>query len=260
MSYLTLKNGEKLYYEDVGSGPETEKRFCLTEESEEKKMMTLSEAIDTRHSVRAYKPDPIPAEIRTRLDSFVKACNDEGNLNISVCYDDPAGFDSRMAHYGNFKNVQNYIILAGKKAEDFDFRCGYYGEKIVLFAQRLGLNTCWTAMTFNKKRVREIIATGDTLCMVIALGYGETQGSSRKSKTIDAVTASRGTMPDWFRSGVEAALKAPTAMNQQKFAFGMKNGKPAVKVNGFGPYTKVDCGIAAYHFEIGSGRKVELTL
>ena len=81
-------------------------------------MMTLSEAIDAHHSVRAYKTDPIPAETRDQLDEFVRACNEEGYLNISICYDDPAGFDSRLAHYGNFRNVQNYIVLAGKKGGD----------------------------------------------------------------------------------------------------------------------------------------------
>ena len=65
-------------------------------------------------------------------------------------------------------------------------------------------------------------------------------------------------MPDWFRSGVEAALKAPTAMNQQKFAFGVKGGEPVAKVKGMGPYTKVDLGIVSYHFEIGSGRKLSI--
>ena len=63
-----------------------------------------------------------------------------------------------LAHYGNFRNVKNYIVLAGKQDEGFDFRCGYYGEKMVLFAQQRGLNTCWTALTFNKKRVKEIVA------------------------------------------------------------------------------------------------------
>jgi cation-transporting ATPase E len=158
-----------------------------------------------------------------------------------------------MNFYSDYKN---YIVLAGEKDEDFDFRCGYYGEKIVLYAQQLGLNTCWTALTFNKKRVKEIVAPGDSLCMVIALGYGETQGSSHRGKRIDDVVISRGEMPEWFRSGVEAALKAPTAVNQQKFAFGMKDGAPAVKVKGIGVHTKVDAGIVAYHFEIGSGRKV----
>ena len=221
------------------------------------KTMTLLEAIDARHSVRAYKSTPIPEEVRSQLDAFTADCNKEGNLNISIRYDDPAGFDSRLAHYGSFRNVGNYIVLAGKKDESFDFRCGYYGEKIVLLAQQLGLNTCWAALTFNKKKVKEVVAPGETLCMVIALGYGETQGVSRKSKKTEDVVATRGNMPDWFRSGVEAALKAPTAMNQQKFVFGMKNGQPAVRVKGMGPCTRVDLGIAACHFEIGSGREIE---
>lgn len=224
------------------------------------KTMTLLEAIDARHSVRAYKSTPIPEEVRSQLDAFTEDCNKEGNLNIFIQYDDPAGFDSRLARYGSFRNVENYIVLAGKKDDSFDFRCGYYGEKIVLLAQQLGLNTCWAALTFNKKKVKEVVAPGDTLCMVIALGYGETQGISRKSKNTEDVVATRGNMPDWFRSGVEAALKAPTAMNQQKFVFGMKNGRPAVRVKGMGPHTKVDLGIVAWHFEIGSGREIEAIL
>ena len=220
--------------------------------------MTLLEAINARHSVRVYKDLAIPEDIRSRLNDFVDGCNKEGHLHIKIQYDDPTGFDSRLAHYGSFRNVQNYIVLAGKNDEDFDFRCGYYGEKIVLFAQELGLNTCWAALTFNKKKVKEIVAPDDTLCMVIALGYGETQGSTRKSKSIENVVISKGIMPDWFRSGVEAALKAPTAMNQQKFAFGVKGGDPVVKVKGMGPYTKVDLGIVSYHFEIGSGRKLSI--
>lgn len=220
--------------------------------------MTLQEAIDARHSVRVYKTDPIPEEIREKLDAFVKECNKEGDLHISIRYDDPAGFDSRLAHYGSFRNVRNYIVLAGEKGPDFNFRCGYYGEKIVLFAQQLGLNTCWAALTFNKKKVKELISPGDTLCMVIALGYGETQGKAHKNRRLSDVVASKGEMPEWFRNGVEAAMKAPTAVNQQKFAFGMKDGEPAVMVKGIGAYTKVDLGIVAYHFEIGSGRKARI--
>ena len=333
MSYFTLKNGERLYYEDIGDGPETlvmmhgwtsthdvfeqpvsrlkDKARCIiydhrghggskdashekttmetlagdlneiiqglslsnvtlpgsnTVECEDQPhpdnrsgrdgVMTLLEAIDARHSVRVYKTDPISEEIRSRLDAFAAECSQEGDLHISIRYDDPAGFDSKLAHYGSFRNVRNYIVLAGEKKSDFDFRCGYYGEKIVLFAQQLGLNTCWTALTFNKKKVKELIDPRDSLCMVIALGYGETQGTSHKSRSVSDVVVSRGNMPEWFRSGVDAALKAPTAVNQQKFAFGMKDGEPAVMVKGIGAYTKVDLGIAAYHFEIGSGREV----
>ena len=218
--------------------------------------MTILEAIDARHSVRQYRDQIVAEEIREQLDKYIGECNRESGLHIFVRYDDPEGFDSRLAHYGNFRNVRNYIVLAGKKNEDFEYRCGYYGEKIVLFAQTLGLNTCWAALTFNKRKVKELIPEGETLCMVIALGYGETQGNARKSKTPEAVAES-GMEQDWFRKGIEAALKAPTAVNQQKFTFSLRDGKPFIRVKGLGSYTRVDLGIVAYHFEIASGKAVQ---
>ncbi len=231
--------------------------------------MTIIEAIDARHSVRAYKDTPIPQDVRNQLDAFVKKCNEESGLNIAVSYDDPEGFDSRLAHYGSFSNVKNYIILKGSKVlndkklqkgskrADFDFDCGYYGEKVVLYAQQLGLNTCWAVMTFNKKKVKELVPSGEKLCMVISLGYGETQGHPHKGKSLHDVIDVKGGMPEWFVQGVEAALKAPTAMNQQKFCFMLENDEPSVKTRGIGTYLKVDLGIAAYHFEAATGRKVK---
>ena len=220
--------------------------------------MTILEAIDARHSVRAYTTAPIPQETRDALDDYAAACSRESGLKLFIRYDDPSGFDSKLAHYGSFRNVKNYIVLSGKKEKAFDFRCGYYGEKLVLFAQQLGLNTCWAALTFNKKRVRELLADGDTLCMVIALGYGETQGKPHRSKAFDEVVSLDGDMPYWFCQGVEAALKAPTAVNQQKFLFSMEGKEPTIRVKGIGSCVHVDLGIAALHFELASGRTVQM--
>lgn len=230
--------------------------------------MTIMEAIDARHSVRAYKDTPVSQEVRDQLDAFVSACNEESGLSITVQYDDPDGFDSRLAHYGSFSGVNNYIILKGGKrakfrvdsddSADFDFACGYYGEKIVLYAQQLGLNTCWAALTFNRKKVKELVPAGEKLCMVIALGYGETQGTPHKGKSMYDVIDVKGGMPEWFVAGVESALKAPTAMNQQKFCFMLENDEPSVKIKGIGTFTKVDLGIAAYHFEAATDKSVKI--
>ena len=218
--------------------------------------MTIIEAIDARHSVRAYRDEPISKESRDKLDSFIDECNKESGLNITVQYDDPEGFDSKLAHYGSFRNVKNYIVLKGRKTPDFDYDCGYYGEKIVLYAQQIGLNTCWAALTFNKKKVKELVPSDEKFSMVIALGYGETQGIPHKGKSMyDAINV-KGGIPEWFVDGVEAALKAPTAVNQQKFRFSLNGEEPSIAVKGLGTYTKVDLGIAAYHFEAATGRKV----
>jgi hypothetical protein len=219
--------------------------------------MTIMEAIEARHSVRAYKDIPVEQEVRDQLDAFVAECNSESGLDITVRYDDPEGFDSRLAHYGNFRNVNNYIILKGARIADFDFVCGYYGEKIVIRAQQLGLNTCWAALTFNKKKVKELVPAGEDLCMVIALGYGETQGHPHKGKDIHGVVDVKGGMPEWFVKGVESALLAPTAVNQQKFSFSLDGEEPLVRIKGMGACIKVDLGIAAYHFEEAAGRAVK---
>lgn len=56
----------------------------------------------------------------------------------------------------------------------------------------------------------------------------------------------------WARLRLRAAAQAATAMNQQKFTFTLQGGSVAAKA-GTGFYTKVDLGIAKYHFEIGAG-------
>lgn len=218
--------------------------------------MDVIQAIQERHSVRAYTGRKIKEEKRLRLQAAADACNAESGLHLFIRYDDPAGFDSHMAHYGNFRNVNNYIVLAGPKDREIEEACGYYGEKLVLEAQMLGLNTCWTALTFNKKQVRKLIPAGEQLCMVIALGYGENPGVAHKGKSLDELMATRGNMPDWFRKGAEAAMLAPTAVNQQKFLMGIKDGEPVIRISGRGFYTKTDLGIVKYHFEAASGRKV----
>lgn len=63
--------------------------------------------------------------------------------------------------------------------------------------------------------------------------------------------------PDWYKAGLDAALLAPTAMNQQKFRFERNGEKVTVKVAGIGFYTKIDLGIVKYHFDIASGKKSE---
>lgn len=218
--------------------------------------MDLLQIMRERHSVRAYTEQRIEEEKRQKLETVIQECNEKSGLHIQIRYDDPDGFDSKMAHYGSFRNVRNYIILAGKASDDLEEKCGYYGEKIVLEAQEVGLHTCWVALTFNKKNVKKLIPKGEKMALVIAVGYGETDGVPHKSKELESFMVIKGEMPEWFRRGAEAALLAPTALNQQKFKMGIKEGNPVIRIAGIGPYTKVDLGIVKYHFEAVSGRKV----
>ena len=215
--------------------------------------MDTMDSIRSRHSVRQYIDKPIPQEIREQLDSYAEELNEKGSLHIQIVYDEPECFRSRMARYGKFENCNNYIAMVGKKAPDLEERCGFFGESLVLKAQELGLNTCWVALTRGKSRA--IVAEGEKEVILIALGYGKTQGSARKSKGAEDVSNLSPESPAWFKRGVEAALLAPTAVNQQKFRFTLSGNKVSAKAGAIGPCLKTDLGIVKCHFEIGAGRE-----
>lgn len=216
--------------------------------------MDQYEAMRSRHSVRQYLEKPLPQEAVAALQAGIDRCNRAGGLHIQLVTGEPSAFDGFMAHYGKFSGVTNYIALVGPKGPGLDEACGYYGEQLVLEAQAMGLNTCWVALTYRKTPGAFRVEAGEKLALVIALGYGKTQGVAHKSKAFAQVAEESGDMPGWYRAGVEAALLAPTAMNQQKFRFSRSGSRVSVKA-GAGFYAKVDLGIVKYHFELAAGRE-----
>lgn len=215
--------------------------------------MDLLHALIQRHSVRQYLDKPLDNTIVSTLQSEIKDCNKKSGLHIQLVVNEPKAFKGPLAHYGKFRGVTNYIALIGPKKPSLEEDCGYYGEHLVLKAQQLGLNTCWVALTYKKVPNTFEIAWGEKLIAVIALGYGKTQGSIRKSKPVEAISNVNENSPEWFRKGVAAALLAPTAMNQQNFYLFLEGNQVIARAKpGF--YTKVDLGIVRYNFEVGAGK------
>ncbi|MCR5245115.1 MAG: nitroreductase [Bacteroidales bacterium] len=224
--------------------------------------MTLIEAIEARHSVRKYKDEPIPKEILTLLQNRIREINNDAGLHIQLVTDEPKAFSGLMA-YGSFSGVKNYFVMAGKKGHDLDGKIGYYGEQLVLLAQTLGLNSCWAGLSYSKIPGTYELEDGEKIGCYIALGYGETQGKAHKSKEIKSVSNASDVTPEWFNKGVEAALLAPTAINQQKFYLeflGSSDNSKLPKVSAkplfsMAGYSKMDLGIVKYHFEIVAGKE-----
>lgn len=216
--------------------------------------METFDLMKQRHSVRQYKDISLDANQKRKLDQLIKQINDEFELHIQIFYDEPQCFNSAMAHYGKFSGVKNYVALVGKKDSQLDEKLGYCGEKIVIKMQEMGLNSCWVALTHGKSKAD--IGKKEKQSCLVAFGFGETQGTPHKSKSRQEVCNYKENMPEWFLRGVDAALLAPTAMNQQKFFFELCSDGKIMSTCGKGFYAKLDFGIVKYHFETISGKKL----
>ena len=221
--------------------------------------MELIDAIKARHAVRKYTDRPIEAEKIASLRAATETLNAENGLHLQLILDEPKAFSSGILKYGAISGVRNYFAMVGKKGREVEEKIGYYGEQLVLLAQTLGLNTCWVGLTF--KEVDEVIslADGEQLHCVIALGYGVDAGKQHPLKPIEKFYEAEGEIPEWFRRGMDAAVLAPTAVNQQKFKFILHEGnkvsaEPTFSLTGRG-YLYYDLGIVKCHFEIGAGKE-----
>ena len=75
--------------------------------------------------------------------------------------------------------------------------------------------------------------------------------------TIQEAIKARHSVRKYTDMPIEAALLAPTAVNQQKFKFILHDGNKVEAKSFFSPwgYTHVDLGIVKYHFEVGAGKE-----
>lgn len=221
--------------------------------------MTEFEAIAARHSVRQYLDKPIEADKIEAIQDCIDLCNREGGVHFQLITNEPKAFTTIMAKYGKFENVSNYIAIVAPKGDVGSETAGYYGEKLVLQLQMLGLNTCWVGASYKKvKEAYNTIGSDEEIKSVIAFGYGATQGKQHpKRKSFDDVAKAVEPLPSWFKRGVDAALLAPTAVNQQKFEFILKEGNRVEAIAKFSliGYSHLDLGIAKYHFEIAAGKE-----
>ena len=286
--------------------------------------MDLLEAIDARHAIRAYTDDPVAPDALAQLAAEIEACNAESGLHIQMAAGLDDAFLGLKTHYGRFKGVHNAIALIGavvlgdgdgagstlqsfKDAEGtpvspeaaaLQERVGYYGERLVLRAVQLGLDTSWAVLdgaeNVDPADAWWTLGDGESLVWVIAFGHGARPGGRRRTKPIEELASvvkgdgesttdtpvSLSDAPDWFRAGMEAAMKAPTSLSQQPFHFTLHlggavgstdatdgSGDAADGANTDGEVTAealdglfahVGLGCAKYHFEIGAApHKVE---
>ena len=221
--------------------------------------MITVETIRERHSVREYDGKPLAQAEFDALGAVVEECARESGLDIQLVGDNPEVFNV-VARFGLVRGCRTHVafVVDDAKASDatraaVDEAIGYWGQKIVLAAQDMGLNTCWCALC-SRKKSRAVVAPGKRVRLVIAVGHGKTQGFPRKTKSVGALSSVEcAKAPAWFAVAMEAAQLAPTAMNNQNFKITLLCDGKTVRIEApQSGLNVIDEGIVRCNFEIAA--------
>ena len=227
--------------------------------------MTINEAINERVSRRKYVEEELEQMQLEKMQKLIDEYNQIGGFRIELVLNNGEAFKGFTRSYGMLLGVNHYFGFIAKDDDPHaDEKIGYYGELLVLHATMLGLGTCWIGGTFSKSKTPFKLADGERLACLITVGKVEENPSSRekliykmthrKTKSAGEMFTSDGRAPDWFLSGMDAVVKAPSAMNKQPVMFAYEGGRVTAAVKSTTKYlVAFDLGIAKLHFEVGSG-------
>lgn len=222
-------------------------------------------AMKKRCSRRKYRNTPIEPQHLKALEANINTYNEISGLKMKLMIGKGGElFDGFQKSYGLFAGVRNYIaLIGGREAPDRREKEGRFGEKLVLEATAMGLDTCWVGTSYDKKAAESLCGENEVLDCVIAIGYSDEKhslkerimeyGMHRQNKAKESLMEVEEPAPEWFLRGMDAVYLAPTARNLRPFIFKYKNGQVTASLTAQTDAAMIDLGIAKLHFELGAG-------
>lgn len=239
--------------------------------------MKISEVIKNRRSTRTFDGTALRAEDSQEILEFADKVENPYDIPITWKI-----LDAKKYGLTSPVIVGTDIYIAGKmhRLPHAEEAFGYTFEKVVLFAESLGVGTTWIAGTMDRDAFEKAMdVTGDEIMPCVSpLGYPAKKMSVRESLMRKGVKAdSRIGFSKLFFDGsfdkpltegkagklaeaLEAVRLAPSAVNKQpwrivvcedKVHFYESQSKGYVSEDGW-DVQKIDMGIALSHFELAA--------
>ena len=238
--------------------------------------MNVFETIRHRRSVRTFDETALRPEDAHKILEFAEKLENPFDLPITWKLLDAKkyGLSSPVIVGAN-----TYIAGKMRRAPHAEEAFGYVFEKLVLFAENLGVGTTWIAGTMNREAFEKAmeLAEDEVMPCVSPLGYPAKKMSLRESVMRKGVKAdSRFDFGELFFDGsfekpltregagklaevLEAVRLAPSAVNKQPWRVvlcGEKSHFYEKQSRGYNTegwdIQKIDMGIALCHFELAA--------
>jgi len=154
--------------------------------------MDLFDAIRTRRSVRAFRPDPVPAELLERVLEAARWApsglnNQPWRFHVVR---EPAVLEglgglTRYGHVLRSARAAVAVFLEGEASYHRDKDCQGVGaclQNLLLAAHGLGLGACWLGEIVNRREEVERLLGAPATCelmAVVALGFPARENQGR---------------------------------------------------------------------------------
>lgn len=237
--------------------------------------MKISEAIKKRRSVRTFDGTKLRGEDARAILEFAEKADNPYGIPISWKLFDAGkyGLSSPV-----IVGTDSFITGKMRRVPHAEEAFGYSFEKIVLFAESIGVGTTWIAGTMNRAAFERALELepGEVMPCISPVGYPAKKMSFREKMMRKGIKAD--TRSDFqelffdggfetpltkekagaFKDALSAVRLAPSAVNKQpwrvvvqggKVHFYEKQGKGYVSTDGW-DIQKIDMGIALCHFEL----------
>lgn len=241
---------------------------------------SITDLIQKRTSVRTYDDAPIEMDKIEAMEAYLEQnTRNPFDADVRFALIRSADAPRKLGTYGFIRGMKTFFAGCMKSSAHDLEGFGYAFERAVLYAQSLGLETCWLGGTFKRGAFNKAMEPADDeiLPAVTPLGYA----SKRRSLSERAVAASAGARKrkaygDLFFDGdfntpleadssvittcLEMVRIGPSASNKQpwravkrggKIHFFMAQKKNYIGNNMFGfCMQRIDMGIAACHMDL----------
>lgn len=158
---------------------------------------TINEqAIINRHSVRTYQTTPITTYHQQELLNFIDHLENPWNIKIKIAFINDLKDTDKIGTYGMIKDPAFFITALANDQPYAQEAIGYTLEHIVLFAESLGISSCWLGATYTKDHVQKIlnIKKYEIMPVIIAMGYAK-EKIALKDRIIKKVISSYDRLP-----------------------------------------------------------------
>lgn len=144
--------------------------------------VTIIETIKKRKSVRTYETIPIRNNDLQQILDYINVeehligpFGRKAKFEVIQIKNNVSDKGIKLGTYGFIKNHQGYIVGMMENTKMGLVEFGYIFEKLILFATKLGLGTCWIGGTFSRTSFgKELnLAKDDFIPCITPIGYAK---------------------------------------------------------------------------------------